>query len=258
MKSPPWLSRISHGFILQGTDNNRLYSGNHVTIISKISPRTGDCWAGLEKLKFFSFHSKSCLLNPYPFDVPHVIIYLYYILFSHSSTPRNTHRDQKPQNTMWRQFWRDLQMPGVCTDVWSSRVCQWYCMVGTKSNGCCSHTGGVVERDTNKFLPLAVVSRSTPVWRIQLGWRLSRLSSSSVTKSVKWMHTSCHLCFSPTIQQNEVKSDSAAFRRVDKKGRRWTLGDAIDCFPVNEIVCGFKVKQVLCWIRVRVFSLVQV
>lgn len=123
MKSPLWLSRITHGFILQGTDNNRLYSGNHVTIISKISPRTADWWAGLEKRKYFSSHSRSYLLNPYPFDVSRVIIYLYYILFSHSSKPCNTHRDQKPQNTLWRQFWRDLQMPGVCTDVWRSRVC---------------------------------------------------------------------------------------------------------------------------------------
>lgn len=171
MKSPLWLSRIRHGFILQGTDNNRLYSGNHVTIISKISPHTGDWWAALEKLKFFFSHSKSCLLNPYHLRLSHVIIYLCYILFSHGSTPHNTQRDQTPPQYRVKVILERsaLQMPGASADVWKSRIYPSVPHTGYQINRCCSPTGGLVEKPTQVQLSLAAAARSTPARRTPRG-----------------------------------------------------------------------------------------
>lgn len=47
---------------------------------------------------------------------------------------------------------------------------------------------------------------------------------------------------------NELKTRWRTFRLVDGKGRL-NLWEGEDRFPVNDITCGFKVKQVLCWIR---------
>lgn len=177
MKSPLWLSRIRHGFILQGTDNNRLYSGNHVTIISKISPHTGDWRARLEKMKSFSSHSKSCLLNPQNLKIPYVIIYLCYILFSHSSMPRNPQRDQKPPNTTEGSCRatcfasaRDLH-PCLKKQGLSIGTTQWV----PNPSVLLTPVGGLVERHPQLQLSLAAAARSTPAWRTHLGSRLSRL-----------------------------------------------------------------------------------
>lgn len=51
-----------------------------------------------------------------------------------------------------------------------------------------------------------------------------------------------------THPRDELKTRRRTFRLVDRKGRL-NLWEGEGRFPVNDIMCGFKVKQVLCWIR---------
>ena len=161
MKSPLWLSRIRRGFILQGTDNNRLYSGNHVTIISKISLHTGDRLAGLEKISFLT-------PTPNPASLTHTT--LTSLLSSFICVTCRSHtvpRLPKP---------KEIESPESCAKAVVERSA-WQCQAsapvsdkagfahgchaaGTQSHRCGSHTGALAGRHTQLQLPLA--ARSTP------------------------------------------------------------------------------------------------
>lgn len=170
MKSPLWLPRIRHGFILRGMDNNRLYSGNHVTIISKISPHTGDWWAGLQKMCFFPPTP-----NPASPTTPPRYLLHHYLFVSHFSLAQ-FHASQYPKRPKAPKCHvkavvepSALQLPGTCTDVWKSRVCPSVPPRGYQINQCCSHRGGFVESHPLLQPSLAADAMSAPAWRIHPG-----------------------------------------------------------------------------------------
>lgn len=169
---------------------------------------------------FFS-HCKSCFFNIYHLTISQVITYLCYSLFS-PFVLTQSHISQYQGDQ--RQSLRDL-----------------LCRCPTKQDFAHQHLSVARSACTAPGVVLCIGGHCCSTAPARTLWHLhpkARAVDAQLSAPPIWL----------THPRNELKTRRRTFRLVDRKGRL-NLWEGEGRFPVNDIMCGFKVKQVLCWIR---------